>query len=99
MEHLVGLRKLTHLELSGARISDVSVERLKAFENLTDLDLDSTDITDAAVPALSSMTNLSTLDVNRTRISADGLARLRKALPKSEFPQLSSLRNYDDTLP
>jgi hypothetical protein len=49
---------------------------------LNTLTISNLPLTDAVVPVLSSMKQLSTLNIGHTKLTADGIRRLRAALPR-----------------
>ena len=65
LSFLVGLTKLTHLNLAGTEVTDLSV--LAGLPNLTYLDISFTQVSD--VSALAGLTNLTLLDLSNTKVS------------------------------
>lgn len=76
------LRQLEELDLSHTAVDDAALERLTALPRLKILWLTGTQVTDAGLPALAGLRNLEQLDVSDTAVTADGLARLRKRMPR-----------------
>lgn len=66
-------------------VSDTSVPYLKRLTQLKQLTIDSVPITDASVPIFAEMSQLERLDIRATRISSEGVAQLRVALPRCEI--------------
>lgn len=79
------LSKMTQLNtllLRGTQIGDREVGMLRGLTNLESLGLEDTLISDVSVPVLVQFRKLKYLHLTRTRISRQGLAQLRKQLPK-----------------
>lgn len=84
---LCNLTRLSHLNLSGAHISDAGVNRLRSLTNLQHLNLCWNTVTDAGVNQLRSLTNLQHLDLSHSRaLTNNAIASLS---------QLSNLRHLD----
>lgn len=67
-------------------ITDEGVQHLSKLNALESLDLEACKgVTDAAVPALMKLKSLRELDISRTSITADGVARLKAALPNTRI--------------
>ena len=81
LEHLKGLTKLDHLDVSYTQVTDVGLEQLTGLKKLQHLDLVGTQVTDAGLMHLNGLTSLEWLDLDSTRTTADGRAMLQKALP------------------
>ena len=63
-------------------VTDVGVSRLTPLTNLASLAVGGKGITDASLPVFEQFPKLDTLFLFDTAITADGIARLRKARPK-----------------
>jgi Leucine-rich repeat (LRR) protein len=74
---------LTTLSLDNTGVTDEATPKIASLKNLKWLTLNGTKITDRSVAPLSAASMITHLDINRTKISADGLERLRDALPKA----------------
>jgi len=70
------------VDLAGTRITDAGLATFDGCETLSLLFLADTAISDAAVDQLQQFTKLERLDVGNTKVSAEGVARLRAALPR-----------------
>ena len=90
LAELTGLRKLKVLRLHAAPVTDLGAESLGHLSGLEVLVLDHTKLTDAALGPLGSLKRLQRLDVRRTRITAEGVAALRQALPSLARVQLGA---------
>ena len=76
---LVSLKKLRHLDLSGASITANGVKTLAAFHELRRLGLwNVKSIDDAAAAPLEALANLTSLDLSNTSIGNDTLRRLAR---------------------
>lgn len=80
---LAGLPLLDDLNLGGTRITDRSLEQLGRLK-LKRLFVTGTNLTDVGLTALYLCKTLQHIDVSRTRVTADGVANLRKSLPECE---------------
>lgn len=76
--------RLTRLDLRDTNISDASLEQLAGCRELRALNLFGTAVSDAAVEKLVALKSLQRLHVAKTQITADGIAKLRSALPDTE---------------
>lgn len=79
--HLRNARNLERLDLSGNLIGDGAAEHLAGLSSLRSLTLDSTRVTDQGLLALARIQSLQTLDVRRTRVTAAGVAEVRRRRP------------------
>ena len=77
--------KLISLNLAQSRITDAEVTNLAALTNLETLVLSQTAITDACVAELAKLKRLKRLIVTETGITAEGVDKLKAALPDSEI--------------
>lgn len=86
VESIATLTELRELRMAGTTISGRSLERLKVLPRLERLVLQNCKrIGDDAVPALSGLTHLRVLDVQGSAITDQGVAELRKNLPKAQI--------------
>lgn len=76
------LRGLTTLELDGTNLTDEHLPAITGLESLSTLWLSQTELSDASIPELAKLVNLRRLNLRQTKVSAEGLKRLREALPK-----------------
>jgi hypothetical protein len=77
--------QLRKLNLRHTRISDRALKHLEQLVNLEELDVGGvTQITDEGLSHLCKMTWLKHLNVRAKRVTTDGTARLRQALPECE---------------
>lgn len=82
LAHLARLQQLRELSLGTTQVADASLPHLRLLTNLHYLVLTGQPITDAGLEALATLTNLTELVLNMCgRLTAGGVARLRKALP------------------
>jgi hypothetical protein len=73
---------LRGLFLTGTKVTDAAAPALLKLEHLAGLSLADTKITDATLDQLSGLNGLRALDVSQTAVTDEGIARLRKALPR-----------------
>jgi hypothetical protein len=73
------------LTLADTPISDTGLAHLRGMTSLGLLELRGTRITDVCVVLLATLTGLTELDVSETRVTSDGVARLKAALPKCQI--------------
>lgn len=83
MDGLSTITGLRDLDLSYADIDDAGFAKMKGLRDLEFLTLDSTNLTDAAATQLSALGKLRILNLYHTLVTADGLAKLRAALPQT----------------
>jgi hypothetical protein len=69
------------VQLGSSGIGDGGLAALRPLRDLRQLSLMGTPITDAAVPVLGTMSQLRELDISLTRVTAAGVAELRRLLP------------------
>jgi len=85
LENLAGrneLIQLKQLKLSGTKITDKGLLHLANLEKLETLTLVGCDkITDAGLKHLHKLTNLKQVRLKGTAVSAEGITKLKKALP------------------
>lgn len=77
--------KLDTLSILGTRITDEGLQELGKLKNLRNLELEEIKITDRGLNYLNQLTQLRRLNVRKTNVSVDGVAKLRKALPKCQI--------------
>lgn len=84
---LAKLRDLRSLNLSQTAITDTGVVALAQLTGLKALDLSRTDVSDRSLSILARFHNLESLNLVLTRMTPDGVAKLRAAIPdcKIEF--------------
>jgi serine/threonine protein kinase len=85
LKYLNHAQSLVRLELSGTKVTDAGVKNFAKLSQLRRLDLSNTAITDKSIDSLAQMKHLRSLFISSTRLSADGLSRLKKALPECEI--------------
>jgi Leucine-rich repeat (LRR) protein len=85
LAHLKDCENLTVLDLRYTRVSDAGLAHLKDCKNLTILVLTSTQVSDAGLKHLHALTQLQKLELAGMKVTAEGVAALRKALPKCEI--------------
>jgi hypothetical protein len=73
---------LTFLDLSNTKVTDTGLVQLQTMSTLYRLDLCNTDVTDAGLDHLKGLTGLGWLGVSGTKVSPQGMAELRRALPR-----------------
>lgn len=98
LKHLGRMTALKSLSMTGGggRFSDAGMAHFENLTSLETLDLEgSYYVKDGAVKHLGHLSQLKRLNVRRTRMTADGIARLRQALPNCQildsFPDSRSL--------
>jgi len=90
LAHLRDLRLLEGLHLGETQITDDGVQNLASLTGLRELYLQKTKISDRSVDVLVKMSGLGQLVLFDTQVTADGIARLREALPKCQIITESS---------
>lgn len=85
LKHIGKLARLTHLNLSRTQITDKGLEHLSGLRSLQHLNLYGTGVSNAALPTLAKHRKLKALYTWQTKITADGLSKLRKALPDAKL--------------
>jgi formylglycine-generating enzyme required for sulfatase activity/serine/threonine protein kinase/Leucine-rich repeat (LRR) protein len=80
--HLKGLTKLTWIALSGPSVSDAGLVHLQQLPNLTGLDLRGAQVSDVWLKQLHGLSKLRNLYLHDTKVTAEGIAALKKALPE-----------------
>jgi hypothetical protein len=76
VRHLLGMRSLRLLDLTGTRVTDAGLVHLLGCDDLEVLSLWDTAITDAGLALLGRLPNLRHLGLGNTRITDDGLRHL-----------------------
>jgi serine/threonine protein kinase/tetratricopeptide (TPR) repeat protein len=75
-------QKLWYLDLNDTVADDECVAMFKGCKTLRSLSLNQTPVTDAGLVGLVELTNLVDLRLAKTRVTANGVEKLAKALPK-----------------
>jgi uncharacterized membrane protein/YHS domain-containing protein len=83
-QQLPAMPKLTKLNLKDTAITDEGVAALPDLPKLRWLNLFGTEITDTSLEAIADYTELEKLYITGTNVSAQGVAKLREALPDTE---------------
>jgi Leucine-rich repeat (LRR) protein len=73
---------VTVLSIDNCKIDDKGIVNIAKLPKLEVLSLNGDNITDASVPVLTKLKSLTGLGLRDTKVTADGAARIRKALPK-----------------
>jgi hypothetical protein len=73
---------LEELYLSNTSLSDEGIANLSRLKKLKTLDLSGCPLTDACLPSLASLKQLESVDTSGTKITPEGLAKLKRSLPK-----------------
>ena len=87
LRHLRSLEHLERLTLAsnGDGITDKGIEYLAELQSLRELNLVGCgEVTDESIPVLGRLQRLERLDLSFTRVSADGLKKLQRLLPKCD---------------
>jgi hypothetical protein len=83
-------RGLTRVRLFGCELTDNCLIHLIRLPILSSLWLNESNVSDAAIPDLAQLRGLQILNVSGTRLTMEGVARLREALPncqiQSDYP-------------
>jgi hypothetical protein len=89
LEAIGRMHQLTHLHLGLTKVTGPGVVHLARLQKLWRLSLECTTVDDSVVPILATLSSLRRLALWDTRITVDGLARLRAALPNCsvELPE------------
>jgi hypothetical protein len=82
LKELARLKNLRTLDLSDTRVTDAGLKELAGLKSLQTLNLVGTGVTDAGLRELARVKSLRWLDVDVADVTAQGVAALRKALPK-----------------
>jgi hypothetical protein len=85
LEKLEGLKRLRRLKLSWPGITDAGLEhigKLSCLEVLMIGAVPATAVTDAGLEHLEGLSELRRLDLGRSHVTADGVAKLQRTLPK-----------------
>jgi internalin A len=86
MVHIEEMGQLRELDLSGIqKITDAALPHLKGLSRLQNLNLMGTNVTDAGLMHLRGMTQLQSLIVAATQVTAEGVQKLQKVLPKCKI--------------
>jgi formylglycine-generating enzyme required for sulfatase activity len=80
--HLKGLTKLTWIALSGPAVTDAGLVHLQRLPNLTGINLSGAHVNDAWLKQLHGLSKLRILELRDTKVTAEGIAALKKALPE-----------------
>jgi hypothetical protein len=87
LQHLQNMKELQYLSLEDSAITDAGLPALTNFPKLKMLLVSSDGITDAGLPALKGLQKqLTMLSVSGPKITAEGIAELRRSLPKHDKP-------------
>jgi len=81
LAYLANLENLTGLHLGETRVGSRGLEHLGKMEKIEKLWLHDTSVDDKAAEAFSQFRKMRELYVYNTRISMEGMALIRKALP------------------
>lgn len=84
LKQLPDLPELTELNLKDTKITDAGLAELPDLPSLAWLNLFGTEVTDAAVDSLKAYDTLEKLYVTGTKMTADGVKKLRDALPDTK---------------
>lgn len=85
LRHIAMIKTLESLTLCHNDIGDPGVTSLAQLPNVRSLNLNGTHVTDAGLRALEQSTKLAVLQVNPSRVTAAGVAELRRALPNTQI--------------
>ena len=75
------------VDLSYSKVTDAGLKEIGKFENLEALTLIEAPITDASVPFISGFKKLKVLYITKTKVTPEGAAALKKALPECLIAQ------------
>jgi len=81
---LTAMPKLTRLNLKDTKITDAGLSAMPKLETLEWLNLFGTGVTDNAIEGLKKYPTLKKLYLTGTAVTADGVAKIRAALPNTE---------------
>lgn len=90
--HIKGLKSLKALQLSHTGISDKGLAELDEFADLTHLGLNGTSVSDKSIEVLKRFKSLQYLNVVDAKLTAEGIAALRAALPECRVVSLAKAR-------
>lgn len=74
-------KKLATLSLADTAINDAGVKNLLELPGLTEVNLSETDVSDAGLEALAAHPAIQKVQLRGANVTADGMARVKKALP------------------
>lgn len=96
---LAAMPHLSRLRLSGTKVTDAGIERLKGLRYLEYLNLVDTDVGDAGLRALEAMPRLRAVHLWGTRATEGGVARLQRALPRATITLGAPVMPMDSLTP
>ena len=85
LAHLQTLKNLEMIGVSGAQVTDRAIVYLSVLPKLTYLSANNTGISDEAIESFAKMSSLRELELYRTHMTREGVARLRKAMPRCKI--------------
>jgi hypothetical protein len=85
MKGVERMSKLRRVKLSGTKVSDEGLRHLVNLTHLRRLTIREPDVSDASLPILKGFSRLKQLDIQGTRITPQGIAELKLALPNCEI--------------
>jgi serine/threonine protein kinase/Leucine-rich repeat (LRR) protein len=85
LDQILLLPELTQLSLARTRITDVGVDALSAKTQLERLSLEGLPVSDDALAFLEALKKLRWLSLGDTDVTAEGVARLQRALPECKI--------------
>ncbi len=80
-----GMQSLQWLSFQRSKVKDSGLAELKDVPKLQHLDLSYCEITDESVDKLASFKSVRVMMLIKTKLTADGIARLKKALPNARI--------------
>ena len=78
---VASLPRLGQADFGSTAITDAFLEGVEPHDAMTRMRLDHTGLTDAAIDSIARWRKLGSVDLTGTSVSAEGIARLREALP------------------
>jgi hypothetical protein len=76
--HIIALKELRRLDLSGTKVTDAGLTHLRKFRGLQDLELWGTQVTDTGLISLKELRDLQRLGLGTTKVSDAGLVHLKQ---------------------
>lgn len=84
LKELAALKNLTWLSLDNTAVTDIGLEHLTELPELQNLSLSFDTITDVGLDHLAKLPKLKHLYVTEAKVTVDGVAKLKRALPDLE---------------
>ena len=87
VDHFKAFGRFTILRLTDSKITDDGMRHVGKMHGITTLSLWGTAVTDGGLEFLAELTTLEQLEISSDQTTADGIAKLQKALPNCKISQ------------